>query len=132
MAARSHQLTGVRVGLAFEQERGDTTLESVDLGGVRRVVVIGRGGQAGDVSRTPSAKVTRTLRSVSSAIASASVDAELAQRLGAVLRAFGSAASYPLRRERICFVVGATGLECLRHRVQPRVHVSLELAQRLL
>ena len=41
------------------------------------------------------------------------VDAELAQRLGAVLRAFGGAASYPLCCKRLRLIVGAAGLERL-------------------
>src|SRR5271170_6085174 len=49
VAAWSHQLTGVGVGLAFEQERGDTTLECVDLDSVCCIVLTRGGGQARDV-----------------------------------------------------------------------------------
>lgn len=129
MATRSHHLARVRIGLAFQEELGDTTLQRIDLdalnGSGPRIVRC----QLGDISLDSFGKLNLDLGS-GVAHGLANVDAEIGERFSAVLSALSCTTSHPLSGKSLDLVVSLPVLH--RCDLAPHLaHLRFEIAQHL-
>jgi hypothetical protein len=106
MATRAHQLTGMGICLARQEELCDPTLERIDFGVVSLGGLSWQHRQLGDIALDSFGKLDFDLGSGCLSHGLANIDAELGQHLGTILGPDGCATTHPLSSKSLNLVVG--------------------------
>jgi len=130
MATGSHQLAGMGVRLAFQEQRGDVPLQGFSLGSLGGSGFDGQPRQLSYVAFDAVGKLNRDLGSGPSAHDLANLNAEISECLSAVFGALGGAASDSLSRQGFDFLVGAPILH-RRDLATHLAHLRFQVAQHL-
>lgn len=130
VAAGSHQLARIGIGLTFHEQRGNASLQGFNLGSLGGSGLGGKRRQLGYIALDAIDKLNLDPWSGLSAHDLSNLNAEVGKCRSAVFGALGSAASDSLGRQGFDFVVGAPILN-RRDLAAHLAHLRFQVAQHL-